>query len=89
MKVSKPEGGVLGDRRHTREVCLLQVVVQVYVAHEGSYGGALLDKVEAEESGSEGGVAHVQADADPGMVDRGDLLGKLGRPDRVVVDGAA
>ena len=59
------------------------------MADEGCYGGALPDKVEAEEVGGEGRVPHVQADADRGMVDRGDLLGQLGRPDRVVVDRAA
>jgi hypothetical protein len=89
VKVTQPEDGVLGDLRITREVRPLQVIVEVYVVHEGSYGGALFEEVEAEEARSEGRVSHVQADADPGMVDSGDLLGKLGRPDRVVVDLAA
>ena len=34
-------------------------------------------------------MLRIQADADRGMVDPGDLLRQLGRPDRVVVDRAA
>ena len=58
------------------------------MADEGRCSAALY-KVEAEVARSEGRVPHVQADADRGVLDREDLLGQLGRPDRVVVDGAA
>jgi hypothetical protein len=89
VQVSQAVDGVLGDRWLTREVCLLQVVVEVYVANEWRNGGTFLDIVEAEDPGSEGCVSHVQADAHRKMVYGRDLLGQLGGPDGVVVDGAA
>jgi hypothetical protein len=50
VQVSQPVDGVLGDLRLSREVGLLQVVVEVHVADEGRDSAALLDKVEAEEA---------------------------------------
>jgi hypothetical protein len=78
VQVSQPVDGVLGDPRLPREVGFLQVVVEVYVADKGRCSSALLDKVKAEEARREGSVSHVKADADGGMVDRGDLLCQLG-----------
>src|SRR5215208_2459735 len=89
VQVSQPVDGVLGGLHLPRNVGPLQVVVEVYVADEGRCSAARLYKVEAEEARTEGRVPHVQADADRGVLDREDLLGQLGRPDRVVVDGAA
>src|ERR671912_2666928 len=58
------------------------------MANEWCNVGAFLDIVEAEDSRSEGCMSHVQADADGKMVYGRDLLGQLGGPDGVVVDGA-
>ena len=75
VQVSQPVDGVLGSLRLPRNVGPLQVVVEVYVADEGHCSAALLYKVEAEEVCCQGRVPHVEADADRGVIYRGDLLG--------------
>src|ERR671912_3000759 len=59
------------------------------MANEWCNVGAFLDIVKAEDYRSEGCMSHVQADAHGKMVYGRDLLGQLGGPDGVVVDGAA
>jgi hypothetical protein len=53
-----------------------QVVVEVDVADEGGYGGALVQVVEVEDAGRNSRVADIKADTDRGVVDRGHLSGQ-------------
>jgi hypothetical protein len=90
VEVAHAVGKALGDAPFAGlGLGAAKIVVEVDVAYEGGDGGALFEKIEAEGGGGHGGVAHVEAGADGGVVDGRYLGSQLGGPDSISIDFAA